>query len=333
MSFGYRLRPYVGSDVAGVVAVINADAAETINAQRAVVDAVGNPRLIRYVPAACEKVVVVTPDERIVGYAYFTDREQAIVSEVGGAVDPRYWNQGIGTQLLDWAEQRASALAADAPMGVKTVLQANLFESEGTAIQLFTQAGYRRVRDWVHLEIELAAPSEERVPDNLALRAMDLDNDWDIVGPVMDQAFGDIWGSIPQVLQAPDEDKSQDADQPEDDSFSNAPGFCFLVLADDRVVAGILCNAKLVEQAETGRIGSVFVLPEYRRRGIGRVLMLRAFDAFWHHGFRRIILDTDANSFSQAPVFYGTLGMRVYRHEYLYEKEIRPGSEVRRLQV
>jgi mycothiol synthase len=92
-----------------------------------------------------------------------------------------------------------------------------------------------------------------------------------------------------------------------------------------------LCNAKLVERDDTGRVGSMFVRPPYRRQGIGRALMLSAFQAFWQRGVRRVILDTDTHSFTAAPRFYAHLGMRPYRWEFLYEKEVRPGKEVRRL--
>jgi hypothetical protein len=60
--------------------------------------------------------------------------------------------------------------------------------------------------------------------------------------------------------------------------------------------------------------------------------MLTVFDAFWKRGFRRVITDTDAKSFTNAPRLYQGLGMQPYRREYTYEKEIRPGREVRRLE-
>jgi GNAT superfamily N-acetyltransferase len=75
----------------------------------------------------------------------------------------------------------------------------------------------------------------------------------------------------------------------------------------------------------------MFVRPRYRRQGIARTLMLAAFDAFWKNGFRRVITDTDAKSFTDAPKLYQGLGMKPYRSEFTYEKEIRLGKEVRLL--
>jgi len=44
-----------------------------------------------------------------------------------------------------------------------------------------------------------------------------------------------------------------------------------------------------------------------------------------------VITDTDAKSFTDAPKLYKGLRMRPYRSEFTYEREIRPGREVRLL--
>ena len=236
--------------------------------------------------------------------------------------------------LLAWAKERAEVLAHQAPAGMRTVLQANLFETEQRAIKLFTESGYVKVREWVHMSLEMDQPfPDPSLPEGLTLRAMDLDQDWDIVGPAMDEAFADHWGAI-QLPATDEEPAEEDADDSlSDDSFSNAPGYCFIVLDGAKVAGGILCNAKLVERTDTGRVGSVFVRREYRRRGIGQALMKTAFNTFWQNGVKRIILDTDAESFSESTKFYRRLGMKPYRREFLYEKEIRPGREIRRLDL
>jgi GNAT superfamily N-acetyltransferase len=216
------------------------------------------------------------------------------------------------------------------------VLQVNLFEKEESAIRLFSELGYAKVREWTHMKLTMNEPfTVPSLPDGMAIREMDLDNDWDIVGPAMDDAFTDHWGAI--LLPAEEETQEEEVDgedeTPSDESFSNAPGYCFIVLDGETVIGGILCNAKLVERKDTGRVGSVFVRGAYRRKKIGSVLMQTAFNAFWNSGIKRIILDTDSESFSDSTNFYSGLGMKPYRREFLYEKEIRPGREVRRMEV
>jgi GNAT superfamily N-acetyltransferase len=335
----YKLRPYTSLDAASVVGVINAASRKTLGYPRAVVDAVGNVRAHRFVPFTSEKVVAVNAGDRVAGYAYYTG-DNKIVAETGGAVHPDHWNRGIGTALLQWAEERAKDTSRWAPAGVRTVLQTSLYATETEVIVLVREHGYIPVREWVHLEVELTEPPMvSSLPSSLTLREMDLDHDWDIVAPVMDEAFIDHWGSIAAgFLESenaqPSEDQPEETPEPPaDESYSNAPGYCFIVLDGDTVAGGILCNAKLVERNDTGRVGSLFVRPAYRKRGVARALMLKAFEAFWKNGFRRVITDTDANSFTDSTKLYKGLGMKSYQAEFTYEKEIWPGKEVRRLMV
>jgi len=332
----FQLRPYTSSDVQVVVDMINKASIHTLGFPRAVVDAVGNIRHQRYVPLSSYKVVAVNSRDEIIGYAYLADKENGIVIETGGAVHPDYWGQGVGQALLAWAEKEARRHSKQAPGGVRTVLQVNLFENEEAAIQLFSASSYVKVREWTHMELTMSEPfPEPSLPDGLTLREMDLDNDWEIVAPAMDDAYADHWGAIllPAEEDIQEEELDEEDDTPSDESFSNAPGYCFIVLDGEIVAGGILCNAKLVERKDTGRVGSVFVRGAYRRKKIGSALMKTAFNAFWESGIKHIILDTDSESFSDSIKFYSGLGMKPCRRELLYEKEIRPGREVRRLEA
>jgi GNAT superfamily N-acetyltransferase len=333
----YRLRPYAFSDAQSVVDVINASSMSTVGFPRAVVDAVGNLWAFRFVPLLSERVVAVNEHDRVIGYAYFRSMEDHILGETGIAVHPDTGNQGIDTALLTWAEERARADSAQAPQGVRTVLQAVCYEAERDSIRALEDQGFSQVREWSHFVLELNEPPVvPALPPHLTLRAMDLDTDWDFVGPAMDEAFATHWGAIPQGSYEVAQEEDSQADEgeeetPEDTSYSNAPGYCFIIVDGDTVAGGILCNAKLVERADTGRIGSIFVRPRYRRQGLGHGLLLAAFDAFWKNGIYRIILDTDSKSFSHSASLYQSVGMKLYRSEFVFEKEIRPGREVRLL--
>jgi GNAT superfamily N-acetyltransferase len=335
----HGLRAYTASDARAVAYVINADAAKTVGFPRAVVDSVGNLWAYRFIPLSSERIVAVDKDNEVAGYAYFRSGDHHIIGETGGSVHPDRWEEGIGTALLAWGEQRATESAAKAPQGIRTMLQTICYEAERNAIQLFEDHGFRRVREWTHFVLEMNEPPVvPRLAPHLTLCEMDLENDWDLVGFGLEEAFATHWGAIPPgSYENPQEENIQD-DEPgreeetlEDTSYSNAPGYCFVILDGDTVAGGVLCNAKLVERADTGRIGSIFVRPRYRRQGLGRTLLLSAFDAFWKNGFRRVILDTDSKSFSNSASLYQGVGMSPYRSEFVYEKEIRAGREVRLL--
>lgn len=149
----FHLRPYASADAQLVVNLLNADSLRTVDFPRAVMDAVGNIRHHRYVPLHIEKVVAVDQQNQVVGYAYLADRDYSIVMETSGAVHPDWWRQGIGQALLAWAEEKARVLSDQAPAGVRTVLQVNLFEDDLAAIQLFSDSNYNNIREWTHMEL------------------------------------------------------------------------------------------------------------------------------------------------------------------------------------
>lgn len=329
----YKLRSYQRKDAADVVAMLNAKRESPC----AVVDGAGNIRLIRYVPFSSSKAVVEDANGQVVGYAYVADKENSFVFETGGGVHPEHVDAGVGSMLVKWAEAEALRLSEQAPAGVRCVLQVNLFESDEQAIQLFEAEGFEKARTWVHYEIHFNdAPPVPNLPEGMSIRLFDLDNDvdWDIVSPVQDAAFMDHWGAytLPPVESSALEATVNDEEAPLDFSYSNAQGYCFIAFMGKEVAGGILCNAKLVEFPQTGRVGSVFTDARYRRHGVGRNLMFSAFHAFYQSGIRRVILDTDAESFTDSSRFYTSLGMSIYRREFLYEKQIRAGEEIRRLE-
>ncbi len=337
----YTLRNYQLTDAPQVVAMLNMGRTTPC----AVVDGAGNIRLIRYVPLSSSKAVVKDSQGQIVGYAYVTDKENSFVFETGGGVHPGHVNVGVGSMLVQWAEAEARRLSQQADperrrraAGVRCVLQVNVFEIEQASLQIFEAEGFGKVRTWAHYDIHFqSAPPVPNPPAGMTIRPFDLDNDadWDLVSPVQDAAFMDHWGSyaLPPVENAePEESDDNNEEEPAlDFSYSNAQGYCFIALIGEAVAGGILCNAKLVEFANTGRVGSVFTNPNFRRHGVGRNLMLAAFHAFYQSGMRRVILDTDSQSFTDSSKFYGSLGMSIYRREFLLEKEIRVGREIRRL--
>jgi hypothetical protein len=149
-----------------------------------------------------EQVVVTDAQNAIAGFAYHTASAPYIVSTVGSAVHPDYWGQGTGELLAEWAEARAHEFTQRAPAGVRTVLEAGLFEVDREAIRLYRARGFVRVREWMHLVVELdAPPPQPTLADHLVLREMDLDRDWEIVDPAMDEAFADHWGPFPLLSQ------------------------------------------------------------------------------------------------------------------------------------
>jgi ribosomal protein S18 acetylase RimI-like enzyme len=74
--------------------------------------------------------------------------------------------------------------------------------------------------------------------------------------------------------------------------------------------------------SELGWVGELGVLRPWRRRGIGRALLLHAFAAFRERGFVRAGLGVDAESLTGANRLYEQVGMRVSASFDIREKSV-----------
>jgi ribosomal protein S18 acetylase RimI-like enzyme len=281
--------------------------------------------------------VAATEDGRIVGFLYHIYSPGEVVHRINGAVHPDFRGRGIGAQMIRWAEQQALEQLGDAPDGSRVVIQTIFFTKDKHAQALFWHEGYTFAREWVHLQItmdELPPPAEW--PQGFTVRQMDQSRDWPAVGEALDEAFRDHWGEMQPVEDsamedAADETEEEEEEDDEDDPYSNSRDFCFVAMVGDQVAGSCLGNAKTIEWPDSGKIGSLSIRRPYRRLGIGRALTLHALGQFYEHDIRRVIIDTDADGFTGAYRLYQQAGMDVYRREVTYEKELRPGHELRLL--
>lgn len=193
------------------------------------------------------------------------------------------------------------------------------------------------MREWVHFETTIAEPPPSPVlPDRITIRQMDQSRDWPLVGGALEEAFRDHWGELQPAEEAVDmaaeeEEEAEEDTDDEDDPYFNSHPFCFVAWDGDQVAGSCLGNERAIEWPDSGKIGSLSVRRPYRRLGIGRALTLHALCRFYAHGIRRVITDTDADGFTGAYRLYQQAGMHIYRREVTYEKELRPGRELRLL--
>jgi ribosomal protein S18 acetylase RimI-like enzyme len=337
-SLDITIRPAQPQDREAIAAVVNSHSLDVLGTKRALIDQHDQLRFARYVPANAERVVAVAGDGQVIGFQYLVSQPPYLVHELGGAVHAAYRGRGIGTQLLDWAERRAREQLPQAPAATNVVAQSHMFANDQHARALLANAGYRRVREWIHLAIEMTEPPPAPIwPDGISVRVMDQNRDWPIVGDALEEAFVDHWGQIPpaalpQAEDDPDAESDDEEDEgDEDDPYSNSRDFCFVALCGGEVSGSCLGNAKTIEWPDSGKVGSLSIRRPYRRRGLARAMMYHALGEFYRHGTRRVITDTDDDSFTGANRLYQQIGMRIYRREHLYEKVLRPGTELRLL--
>lgn len=334
-----QLRRAGAGDASTIAHVVNAHSLAVVGTRRALIDADGDLRLARYMPSFAEQYLASTGDGEPGAFFYLVARPPHVVIELGCYLPPS--SRSAAQATLAWLEQRARELAQAAPPDARAVLQCTLLADDGVATDLMAARGFAAVREWVHFELDLSAPPVVTMPDGVVIRPMDPGRDWPAVGATMDEAFADHWGEMgPErrtLLEEEEagEDEETESDEGEevaDDHYSNSLGLCFVAEADGEVIGSCLGNARTIEWPDSGKLGSLSVLRTYRRRGVAATLTATALAEFHRRGICRVITDTDSASFTGANRLYPRFGFRPYRYERVYEKELRPGVEWRRLE-
>jgi mycothiol synthase len=97
----------------------------------------------------------------------------------------------------------------------------------------------------------------------------------------------------------------------------------WLLARDGEEIAGVsLCRPSAPGRPGIGWVSSLAVRRPWRRRGLGRALLLASFGAFWERGTRSVGLGVDGENTAGAVRLYEKAGMRVeYRFDQ-YEREL-----------
>ncbi len=78
-----------------------------------------------------------------------------------------------------------------------------------------------------------------------------------------------------------------------------------------------------------GWVSPLSVRSPWRRRGIGLALLHQTFSEFYRRGTPKVALYVDSQNLSGATRLYERAGMHVVQLHHQYEKELRPGTELR----
>jgi predicted N-acetyltransferase YhbS len=333
------LRRATADSVPVVASLVNAHSQHLVGTRRALIDDDGDLRLARYVPGSAEYYVASISYAAPGALFHLIARPPHVVVELGCTLLPGF--SDAAPVALAWLERRAGELAAAAPDGARVVMQGVVLADDATAALVLAERGFARVRQWVHLELELTAPPPVARPSGVTIRPMDQRYDWPAVGAAMDEAFADHWREMgPEARTLLEEGDPQDEaeeetadEEPKDDPYSNSLGLCFVAEAEGEVIGSCLGNARTVEWPDSGKIGSLSVRRAWRGRGVGAALTAVALVEFHRRGIRRVITDTDSDGFTGAYRLYERFGFVPYRYEDVYEKGLRPGREWRVMSV
>jgi ribosomal protein S18 acetylase RimI-like enzyme len=232
-------------------------------------------------------------------------------------MQPDYRDPRLGEYLLTLAETWARERIDQAEPGVRVTLSASLPGSDEEGRQLYERAGLQDVRRFWEMEIEFAAaPPAPNWPADIKLRPYVPGRDERPAFELLDSAFQDHWGHIPNRFA---EWKHWTVERPHFD-----PSLWFIAYQGEQMVGGAFCYL----EEQRGWVDDLAVLRAARGQGLGMALLLHAFGEFYRRGLRKAGLGVDSQNLTGALRLYQRAGMHRVQENVSYEKELRAGVEL-----
>jgi GNAT superfamily N-acetyltransferase len=249
---------------------------------------------------ARDTLVLVDGDE-VIAFGSLQDRGDLWRTEA--YVDPGRQGRGIGTELAVTLEGMAESRGARR-------LQTGVFEPDEAGRRLFAELGYRPVRVFRELRIELdSRPEQPRWPEGLVVDAFDADRDAAAFHAAQQEAFSDHWEYTAREFG------QWRGFHIETEHFD--PSLWGVVRAGDEVAAGAI---NVANRYGGGWVGVLFTRRPWRGRGVGRALLQDAFVRFWDRGERNVGLSVDADGTMGAFHLYESAGMKPALGWVMFEK-------------
>jgi mycothiol synthase len=250
------------------------------------------------------RALVLLDGERIVAFGSLDDRGE--LWRIDAYVHPEERGRGLGTELV-------AALEENAASGGALRIQNGVAEPDDAGHRLLAARGYRRVRIFRELRIDLGGALEPpQWPEGLVPDDFDAERDAAAFHAAEQEAFADHWEYRPRDLARWRELHI------EAEHFD--PSLWRVVRANDEIAGGVICEA---DRYGGGWVTVLFTRRPWRGRGVGRALLRDVFQKFRDRGERSVGLGVDAENAS-AFHLYESAGMRPAMGWVMHEQELVP---------
>lgn len=263
---------------------------------------------------ATDAWVALAPDGQVIAHIEIGHKQYVHIYSRAD-VHPTYRGRGIGTQLLQLAEERAYQLVSEAPAGARVVLGGEVSGVNVAGQQFLEKHGFALIRNFWRMGIKIEeTPSPVQWPEGISVHTLAPGMER-AVYEAYEEAFRDHWGFTAMSF----EEWSHWAIKRE--RFD--PSLWFLAMDGDEIAAFAICAD---EKDAGGKVYALGVRRPWRRKGIGMALLHYAFGKFYRCNIQDIYLGVDAQSLTGATRLYERAGMHITRQYKNYEKELRSGS-------
>ncbi|MDP3879466.1 MAG: GNAT family N-acetyltransferase [Dehalococcoidales bacterium] len=228
-------------------------------------------------------------------------------------VHPEHRRQGISTQLLNRAFQRARELGAK-------VAHVNISQEDVAARSVLPRFGFECVRRFLELKLDMTkVPGVDTNPPDITYRHLQPGEE-EILTQIQNRAFAGTWGYNPNTVE-------------ETKYFLESTGQFLedvILLFDEGKVIGYCWTKTLgkggrVSGKGKGRLFMLGVDPDYRGMGAGKLVLLVGLAHLKEEGLETVELTVDSEN-EVAVNLYQSVGFEIETRSFWYEKVIDTGE-------
>jgi mycothiol synthase len=282
-------------------------------------------------PESSTRVVVSSQGQIVAGVLVIDLASPPVHPYVYGCVHADFEGKGLGTRLIQWAEERARQAIDRVPEGARVSMYLQTSSTHEPTIRLFEKLGLSSVRySWRMLRELDETPPAPVWPEGIHVQTYQDRPDLKAALRATDEAFQDHWGYVDREDEEAWFERVRHAIE-SDEAFD--PTLWFLAMDGDEIAAVSRCNPRSGDDWQTGEVETLGVRRPWRRQGLGLALLHHAFGEFHRRGYKRVDLGVDTASLTGATRLYEKAGMRVIHEFVAYEKELWPGQELSKQQA
>ncbi|NWF64120.1 MAG: GNAT family N-acetyltransferase [Chloroflexi bacterium] len=268
--------------------------------------------------------LVFSPKGQLVGYIeVWTTSKPPVHPWVWGRVHPDFGGLGIGTSLMEWAEERACRVLPDLPADLRFAPRTGSLRVAEESKRLFEDRGFTRIRSSYEMRIEMdEAPPAPLWSEGITLKTGSHE-EIPAIYRAFEESFRDHFGHIEEPFEEGLAKFSHFMK-----SEGQDPSMWFLAMDGDEIAGISLCRPEGYSEKDMGWVNILGVRRPWRKRGLGLALLLHSFGELYRRGVRKAGLGVDAENLTGALRLYEKAGMRVHMVFDTYEKTIRGGREI-----
>lgn len=313
---GLSIRLYEPTDLPALAELINTtdrvDDAGLATTQRALTD-----RLTKPGTEATRDVFLAFVGEALIGYVLADRRPESAMDRMGaiGIVHPEWRRRGVGTALMLRAQQRALEMRAGKPLFLEMVAR----EKVAGASELAASLGMEPVRYFFYMQCgNLHKLPEPTLPTDVRFRALEAGTDAPRFTAAYNDAFSDHWGFTVTTVEEVEHFLQSGGYHPGDITLAVEPnddiaGFCALLFP--RMEPEML-------RSNPPMVDDLGVVHAFRRRGLGRALLLAGMRQVRSLGHEVIALAVDADNPNKALCLYESVGFKVVSRSTAFRKQL-----------